>query len=248
MTAVMVYSFWDKPDQSPIQTAIADWQTHFPEFQVIGDPDIEKMIDREFPQHLDLYRAIRIPTCKSDVAILLSLYCHGGLYIDIHCGVRNADGVRQMISSLASWEIILYNKDFRRDPRPADVLRPLNSVIVARPGTQIMHDSAAMAFANLAAHFERERQTDDFVPYDIWSLTGPGVLEHTICYPPLEQWGPPQGLRTENANKVCFVLEGADAPIGRYMFHTYNPPGTHWSLRQKSERLFDTKRRRGKID
>ena len=196
------------------------------------------MIASHFPQHLDLYRHINIPTCKSDVAILMCLYCHGGLYVDIHCGVRDATGVTAMIADLSDWEVILYNKSFRRDPRPADALRPLNSVIAARPGTQIMYDSAAMAFGNLDAHWKNEQRTADHVPYDIWSLTGPGVLEHTVCISPPVLWAPPRGLRPENQGKVKFVQEGPDAPILRYQFHTYNPPGTHWSMRQKSERLF----------
>ena len=237
-TKVLMYSFWDKADQTPLATAIADWRRYFPDFAVIGDLEIEAMIAEHFPQHLELYRSIRIPTCKSDVAILMSLFCHGGLYVDIHCGVRDAAGVRQMIDGLADFDVILFNKDFRKDPRPADAPRPLNSVIAARPHTHIFHNSAAMAFHNLEQHRRAERLSTGYLPYDIWSLTGPGILEHTICIPPLIRWQPPLGLRPEYAGKVKFVQEGPDAPIGRYMFHTYTPPGTHWSIRQKTERLF----------
>ena len=236
--SVMMYSFWDKPDQTPVAAAIVNWRSFFPQFKVIGDTDIEAMIEDDFPQYLDLYRHIRIPTCKSDVAILLSLWRHGGLYVDIHCGVVDAAGVLRMVEELSAYEIILYSKDLRKEPRPAEVLRPLNSVIVARPGTGIMRRSIEMAFANLDAHWQAERATPEFVPYDIWSLTGPGVLEHTVCIPPLVRWEPPLGLRPENEGKVKFVQEGPGAPIRRYLFHTYNPPGTHWSKRQQNERLF----------
>ena len=236
---MLIYSFWDKPDQNPIAEAIKDWRRHFPDFTVIGDPDIETMISMHFPDYLDLYRRIRIPTCKSEVAILVSLYEHGGLYVDIHCGVVNLAGVEAMEGDIANWDLILYNKDFRKDPRPADALRPLNSVIVAKPRTLLMRDSALMAFRNLASHYEAEKAEKGFVEYDIWSLTGPGVLENTVCIPPLVKWEPPQGLRPENQGKVRFVQEGPEAPIRRYMFHTYNPPGTHWSKRQKTELLFN---------
>jgi mannosyltransferase OCH1-like enzyme len=237
---MLMYLFWDKPDQSPIAAAIADWRRHFSAFTVIGDPDVEAMIARHFPEYLDLYRRIRIPTCKSDVAILVSLFEHGGLYVDIHCGVADAGAVRAMVADITNRDIILYNKDFRKDPRPAEALRPLNSVIVAKPRLDLMRDSALMAFRNLARHFEAERAKPGYVEYDIWSLTGPGVLEHTICIPPAIRWEPPLGLRPENEGRVRFVQEGPDAPIRRYMFHTYNPPGTHWSKRQKTERLFIT--------
>jgi mannosyltransferase OCH1-like enzyme len=235
---MMIYSFWDKADQTPVESAIRNWRRYFPDFKVFGDTDIEAMIAEHYPQHLDLYRHINIPTCKSDVALLLSLWRHGGLYVDIHCGVADAAGVSRMMDDTASFEIVLYNRDFRKEPRPADVLRPLNSVIAARPGTEIMRRSVEMAFSNLHRHWQAERASPGFIAYDIWSLTGPGILEHTVCIPGPLQWAPPLGLRPENEGKVKFIQEGPEAPIRRYLFHKYNPPGTHWSIRQKTERLF----------
>ena len=237
---MMMFSFWDKPDRTPIAASIENWRSYFPGFQILGDPDIEGMITEYFPRYIDLYRRIGIPTCKSDIAILVSLYARGGLYVDIHCGVRNAEAVSRMIADSENWELILYNKDLRKEIRPAGVLRPLNSVIAAKPNSPIMLASAEMAFRNLERHWQAERENPDYVSYDIWSLTGPGVLEHTICIPPAVQWGHPLGLRPENAGRVRFIQEGPEAPIQRYLFHTYNPPGTHWSIRQKSERLFSS--------
>lgn len=234
---VPMYSFWDKADQKPIAAAIEHWRSFFPEFRVIGDVDIEVMINDHFPQHLTLYRHIRIPACKSDIALWLSLWCHGGLYVDMHCGVVDPDGVRHMLEDLANYEIILYNKAFRKEPRPPEALRPLNSVIVARPGTAIMRRSIKTAFRNLDAHWKLERATAEFVPYDIWSMTGPGVLDSTVCIAP--SVSSPLVMRPENQGKVKFVQEeGPDAPIRRALFHTYNAPGMHWSKRQSSERLF----------
>jgi hypothetical protein len=95
-----------------------------------------------------------------------------------------------------------------------------------------------MAFRNLNEHWQRERRTKEHVPYDIWTMTGPGLLEHTICIPPPAMWELPGGLRPALAGKVHFVQEGPDAPIVRYRHHSYSLPGTHWSERQKVERLF----------
>jgi hypothetical protein len=69
-------------------------------------------------------------------------------------------------------------------------------------------------------------------------LTGPRVLEESLCIASEEQWGDPLGLRPENKEKVLFVQEGDDAPIVRGRYHSYNLPGTHWDVRQKTERLF----------
>ena len=110
--------------------------------------------------------------------------------------------------------------------------------MVAQRNSAIIRRSAVLALQNLHAHRELERQTTTHVFYDIWTMTGPGVLEHTVCIPPAEMWGLPRGIRPENVNKVRFVQEGPDAPIIRYRHYSYSPPEQHWSRRQKTERLF----------
>ena len=196
-----VFSYWDKPDHTPIAEFVNEWRAQFPNFRVLGDSDIEAMILEHFPQNVELFRGIRIPTCKSDIALLVGLYCLGGLYVDCHCGIRNTDGVSRLLADSANWEIILYNKDFISEPRPPETLRPLNSVIVAHRFSPIMRESAELAFRNLRQHREVERRSNCHVPYDIWTMTGPGVLEHTICIPPFVVWGPPRGLRPEHTGK-----------------------------------------------
>ena len=84
-----VFSYWDKPDLSPIKTFIDEWRSHFPNFTILGDSEIEPLIEELFPEHLEMYRRIRIPTAKSDIALLLGLYKFGGLYADCHCGIRD---------------------------------------------------------------------------------------------------------------------------------------------------------------
>ena len=233
-----MFTYWDKPDHAPIAEFMSEWRGYFSDFRALGDSDIEGMILEHFPQYVEVFRRIRIPTCKSDIAILLGLYCLGGLYVDCHCGVRDAEGVVRMLADRQHWEVILYNKSFDSEPRPGDVLRPLNSVLVARRFSPIMWQSAALAFRNLWNHWESEQETHEHVPYDIWTMTGPGVLEHTICIPPQAMWGWPLGLRPEHAGRVRFLQEGPDAPIVRYRHYSYSSPVAHWSQRQKVERLF----------
>jgi hypothetical protein len=110
--------------------------------------------------------------------------------------------------------------------------------MVVQKHSPLLLAAARLAFDNLHAHWKAEQETAAYVPYDIWTLTGPRVLEDIICVPSPEMWGEPLGLRPENTTKVRFVQEGPDAPIVRYRYHSYNAPGTHWSVRQKTERLF----------
>ena len=233
------FTFWDKPDLGPISRFLNEWRSAFPELLVHDDTYVQDLIAQHFPEYLGIYRRIRIPTCKSDVALLLALYSHGGLYVDCHCGIRDAGAIKALMNEAVNWEVVLYDKDRVSEPRPAHVLRPLNSVMIAGKSSPLIYQCVSLAFKNLARHFELESSSSGHIPYDIWTMTGPGVLEHVICIPHPVQWEPPIALRPENVGKVLFVPEGPSAPIERYRDHSYNAPGTHWSKRQLVERLFN---------
>src|SRR5438046_1721608 len=109
--SMTIFSYWDREDVGPINEFILDWRTHFSNFRVLGDLEIEPMIARHFPEYQEMFGRIRIPTCKSDLALLLALYTLGGLYVDCHCGVRDPQKVENFLAKLAEYELILYDRD-----------------------------------------------------------------------------------------------------------------------------------------
>jgi mannosyltransferase OCH1-like enzyme len=228
----MIFSYWDRNDLGPINEFIIDWCTHFPNFHVFGDSEVEPMIARYFSECQDMFRRIRIPACKSDLALLLALYVYGGLFVDCHCGVRDPDTIRTLMDKLGTYEIILYDRDNSSRPDLNGRLYPLNSVLFARPHSEIILDCATRAFRNCAAHWKAEKE-HGFIKYGIWLLTGPGVLHERLLGPSRTQ------LRSDCADKVLFIPEAdSSAPIGRYMHYSYRLPGMHWSERQQREPLF----------
>lgn len=229
-----MFSYWDRHDVGPINEFILDWRTHFPNFRVLGDAEVGPMIARHFPEYQDMFARIRIPTCKSDLALLLALYELGGLYVDCHCGVRDPHGIKYLSAKLARYELILYDRDNSSLSRPdlRGQLFPLNSVLFARPRSKIILDCTTQAFRDCAAQWEAEKETG-FIEYDIWSLSGPRLLYERLLVPSRTE------LRADCAGKVLFIPEGdSSAPIGRYMHCSYRVPGMHWSERQRREPLF----------
>lgn len=229
-----VFSYWDKPDLTPIQATLADWGKHFPDFTIFGDADVEPILQDLFPEHVEMFRRIRIPSGKSDVALLLALYRHGGLHIDCHCGVRDAEMIRQLLYCLNEWEMILYDKKHARQPRPATKIHPLNSVLFARQNSPIVLETLKTVLGNLAEHWTIERRFG-FRPYHVGALTLPGGLFQTLL---VEPWAPISRIKPEYVQRVRFLPEGDGEPIGRYMHYSYREPGMHWSERQQREMLF----------
>jgi hypothetical protein len=228
----MMFSYWDRADVGPINEFILDWRAHFPHFRVLGDAEMEPMIAQHFPEYQDMFGRIQIPTCKSDLALLLALYVFGGLYVDCHCGITDPEKIKNFLARLDEYELILYDRDNSSRPDLHGRLFPLNSVLFARPNSKIILDCATRAFRNCAAEWEAEKK-NGFIEYNIWFLSGPGILHDRLLSPSRAE------LQEDCAGKVLFIPEGdSGAPIRRYMHNSYRVPGMHWSERQLREPLF----------
>jgi hypothetical protein len=230
-----VFTYWDKPNLTPIRPTLDDWRSHFANFCVLSDPDIEPLLEELFPQHLEMFRRIRMPTAKSDVALLLMLYKFGGLHIDCHCGVRDAPLIRELLRCLDHWEVILYDKTRADQTRPATEINCLNSVLFARQNSSIILETLETVMRHLDDQWSFERN-HGYRPYHIAQLTLPGSLGETLL---IDAEAPISRIKPEYLHRVRFLQEGPGEPIGRYMHYRYRAPGMHWSERQEHELLFD---------
>jgi hypothetical protein len=86
------------------------------------------------------------------------------------------------------------------------------------------------------SNFVRQRDKEQrlgFVPYDIWSLSGPGLVSAML----LEPGSFNRDVRWDYQGRIKIIREEI-APIVRNRFRGYSKPGRHWSERQKVELLF----------
>ena len=110
------FAYWDKADHTVLAPFISEWLAEFPKFRVLGDRDIEPIINRIHPAHADIYRRILIPAAKSDIARLVALFEFGGLYIDCHCGLRDRSALTRLLDRLDNFEVVLWERSFIRLP------------------------------------------------------------------------------------------------------------------------------------
>jgi hypothetical protein len=227
-----VLAYWEDEDHTAIGSTIEDWHAHFPQFRVLGDPDVVPLVSKYFPQYLDTYKAIRIPAAKADVARLLALYEWGGLYIDCHIGIKDRDALRRLIGRLNEFEAIFVDRRLVHKPRPPEEHFLINSLLLGRARSQLFLTIAREALANL--HRQREiEQEKGFVSYHIARLSGPGLVTAVVLQPGTEN----QQIRSDLAGRVLIIREEA-APVERSRHRGYTIPGSHWSERQKTELLF----------
>jgi mannosyltransferase OCH1-like enzyme len=88
-----VFAYWANDDHSALSQLKEEWTTAFPQFQIFGDRVVLPLIEQYFPNEVELFTSIRIPAAKADIARLLLLYELGGLYIDCHFGISDAEAV-----------------------------------------------------------------------------------------------------------------------------------------------------------
>jgi len=228
----MIFTYWTSPEASDPPSA-ESWRSQFPGFKVFGDPDVLPLLESE--AHRALYSLISIPACKSDIARLVLLREHGGLYVDSHCGPSNQGKLLETVLLLARFDLILFDRISRED---AGYLPLVNSAMAARRGTPVLSGLIASAFSNLSRQWELEQATQAYVPYNIFALTGAWDISVQL----FDTLAQPIQLRHAYKQNV-FVYEmqrGADPGFTLYEFYEYRKPGTHWSERQQVERLFKT--------
>jgi mannosyltransferase OCH1-like enzyme len=230
-----VFAYWDSSDLSRIRVFIEEWRARFPQFTVLGPSEIESLIARDWPEHVELFHAIRFPACRSDLARILALYDRGGLYIDCHCHLKDPAAVARLLTeTLDTCELILYDKDRTAEPRLPDAYFPQTGVIFAQPHSPVLREWAAVAFDRLVEQRTRERESGFTPGYSIYDITGAAVLHELILQPDYR-------LKPPFESSFRFIGPGQQTePIVYNLaaYYGYRTPGSHWHEREQVEPLF----------
>jgi hypothetical protein len=238
----MIFTFWTSgvgnadPEAVPsaVDAALKDWSSAFPEFRLFGERDIAPLLQRRGDEYLRIFNRIRIPACRSDVARLLLLHEHGGLYIDAHVGSGNFTTLAGVLEKLSGFELILFDKTWEHK-HPNDIY-VVNTFMCARRRSGVVEMLLDGALENLMNHHTAEIATSAYVPYNIYTLTGAWDIGNRI----LDRRAVPIAMKREFADKVHIepLERGHRLPFRPYTHYGYREPGLHWSERQKTERLF----------
>jgi mannosyltransferase OCH1-like enzyme len=223
------FAYWHQKNRIPTAPFTEHWQALFAGFRTFDDDDVLPLLQARFPSAVPLYQALSIPAARADVARLLLLHTHGGMYVGSHLGAEDAGKLESVLSMLDRYEGVLAERSPRLPELGSGQRSLVNMVMVARPDSSWLLDVCEVALANLATQRELE-QAGGYVPYNIWLLTGPGALTKTLSNP---AW---TALLPAYADRVAVVSE-RDLGLRREQFRP-NTGEPHWSQRQLTEPLF----------
>jgi hypothetical protein len=212
----------------------AEWQAEFCDFKVYDDSHVLSLLSYRGSDVADLFRRIRIPSCKSDIARLVLLSEFGGCYIDAHTGVGGRLALSNLVKAFSDCEVLLFDMLFKHK-KEGDISIP-NGAIYSRPHSPIMVSLLNTAIENIRAHYTKESSCGGYVAYNLAVLTGAWIIVQKLFT--LQTM--PFRLKDEFVHRVrIWALQGApDDPIGFYKYYGYREPGMHWSERQEHEPLF----------
>lgn len=226
----MLFMYWENAELKKPPAASA-WKALYPKFKVFNDSDVVPLLPRDL---VPIYKAIALPSAKSDLARLLLLKRYGGFYVDAHVGPMAPAHLLETLDDLSSHNLIVFGKGWLIKKKTDFDL--MNGVLAARKDAVELDMLIDIVVTNLKEHWSKEAATADHVPYDLFSLSG----TYTIVQSFFDDTGPRPVLKESMKNRVHVHFMPNNVRSGFEMagYYTYREPGRHWSERQKHERLF----------
>lgn len=227
-------AYWDGLEKGHLSKFFEHWAAYYPTFEIMDDSHVIGLIEEYLIDYVDVYKSIRVPAGKADIARYILLYARGGLYIDCNAGVRDIGEIRRLISKLDNVELVLFDRLASVGPKRIDEHIFYNGIIMAQKGSGFMLECARQSLINYAWLKSKERM-QGHVPYDIWWMSGPGLLTAIVTQPGSQG----RQLKRGHEGRIL-VLKEEDGPIVRGVNRTYSSIGSglHWSERQRREMLF----------
>lgn len=227
----MIFTYWTHREISEPDSAPA-WRKLYPEFRIFKDEDVRSLLPVEVEP---IYERIRLPAAKSDLARLLLLREHGGLYLDAHVGPTAPQYLLETLLPLARYNMILFGKGWAMKSETDFDL--MNGIIAARRGTPELDIIIDRITCNLMEQWIKERGTTEHEPYGLLALMG----TYTLIQSFFDQQAKPRPRikeRFRDTITLHYMLDNARSGFEIAAYYGYRKPGNHWSEREKNERLF----------
>ena len=198
--------------------------------QIIGE-DSELLINafKKYPEIYEIYKKIRIPACKSDVARIILLRNYGGIYIDCNTTIKKP--LENLYNTIKHKDIVIGINLKTRDYS--------TRILMSRKFSGHMKTILDIMYDNLNNLYIKENSTKEHIEYNILMLTGTGPFYK--AFNRLEYLPDITCINLDN-NKSIGYLDDASDYFKHYGcctdFHHNKNSHLHWSERQKVEKLF----------
>jgi hypothetical protein len=139
----------------------------------------------------------------------------------------------ETLDKLSAYELLLSGKGWMMKSETEFDL--MNGVLAARKDSRISDRTISRIVENIERQSEQEGAARDYVPYNLFYLTGTYVLLSLF----FDMVRPRPELKAEFRDSMFahFMKDSKSSGFGIAAFYNYRRPGQHWSERQNFERF-----------
>ena len=171
-----VFFYWDKDTPEAILNNVAHFRNSLDNFEVVLLTDSTlHQFSEVFPDVVELIPQISIPAMRSDLVRLMALYQYGGMWLDSNTTLKDPARFEGLFDVYSSFHfVITVMENSRFDLK--------TSALMAQSGSTLAWESVEKTMENLHRHFELEKKTSDYVPYNMFMFTAPVIWTEMIGY------------------------------------------------------------------
>jgi hypothetical protein len=234
-----------------ITNNIKNFKVKNPEYNVIllCDDNISKYYNN-FTTLCNLFYLSTIAALKADIIRMIFLYEEGGIWLDSNTTLIHNNGIRILFDKCKSFDFVVtlmpyHDYDLK------------TSALISKPKSQLAYDSIQKMTTNLLQHFQLEQATTEYVPYNFYMFVAPVVFFELLEYGSDAEFRKDLG-KIVDAQKNDVITVGlpkfqqyksglmiVDKYIQFYGCNMDHHHGKnvhkHWSVVQKTQRLFYSK-------
>lgn len=241
-----VFFYWDKDTPEAILNNVAHFRNSLDNFEVVLLTDSTlHQFSEVFPDVVELIPKISLPAMRADLVRLMALYQYGGMWLDSNTTLKDPAKLEGMFEAYSSFQFVITvtNTDFN--------VRA--GAMMARSGSTLAWESVEKTMENLHRHFELEKKTSEYVPYNMFMFVAPVIWIEMIGYTFDDEFRNQVALtfqqnpktltldlpKFEEFGVALMIVDEIVSFYGCNMDHHHGENfHNHWSERQKRQRLF----------
>jgi hypothetical protein len=246
-----IFFYWDKDIPNEVTNNVNNYKRNNLNYNVtiLNDNSINKY-KNDFPVLISLFHLVTIPALKADIIRMIFLFEEGGMWLDSNTTLINNNGIKILFDKCKKFDfVITVLPESRCDLK--------TSALISKPKSKLAFDTIRKMTENLLKHYQIEKTTVGYVPYNFFMFVAPVVfcdlLEYkfdykfrksifqTILYK--KQYIVDLDLpKFKEYNCALMIVDKYIKFYGCNMKHHHEKNmSKHWSEVQKHQRLFKSK-------
>jgi hypothetical protein len=243
-----IFFYWDIDIPDEVTKNIDNFKKNNMEYNVIllSDDDINKY-KNDFSELINLFHLSTIAALKSDIIRMIFLYKEGGLWLDSNTILIDNDGVKKLFEQSANFDTVITVLPHNRNDLKT-------SAIISKPNSKLLYDNILLMTKNLLVHYENEKTTTEYIPYNYFMFIAPVTFYQLLEYTFDDNFRNEMGKiikqqdsdiinvnmpKFNNYNCALMIVDKYLRFYGCNMEHHHGKNfHKHWSNIQKTQRLF----------